>query len=661
MTRVRATLRRTRRCTRMTRTLRTAAGLALAIAAIAAIAAPTAGAVTTIVTHSPDSLAPPNAPAHWLPPEAWVYNHWLPYDESRLYRLLGISRSQLWDQLRDDRHTVAQLAAARGRANPAKLAAALVAPRAGALSPQTLAILRDRAERTLTQGHLAQHVFFHSLHQFAIPSAAPELFGVTDAAFRALRRTELSPLAIGRLHGHGTGEAQARAIGVLRDRVDAGVREGSMTAAQGRLLLRRQLSQLPRWLDQQRYNGPPPTEHGALVNLPQDYASNPAISADGRYVAYESYRQKLPLAVQLGEIAVLRADLTTGVSELISPVLPATTSGFQPQSAYNPSISGDGARVVYETSAGNQNFAKRYGRIGVLLCDLHGSAAATSAVDDAPGGPALADSLSAYNPVLSGDGGSTAFERVRDGRTQIIARRGSTTSVAAAGLAASGASFRAPYEPGLSADGNRVVYTSGSGRWNAPAAASSAVLVRDLGGTRTILISRADGARGAKADGPASDGAISPDGGFVAFTARARNLGGPPGTLGLYLRDVHAGRTIAIPVPGGQPLDPVVARGGAAVAFTVNRGSRSQIAVWHAATGRTEFVSRATGARGALGDGRSADPSVSADGTRVAFASTAANLSGSPGSPPRGVYVRDLTAKTTRLVSDPSRAYPVAP
>jgi hypothetical protein len=51
-----------------------------------------------IVTKSPDSLAPKGAPAHWLPPEDWVYNHWLPNDETRLYSLLGITRLHLWHQ-----------------------------------------------------------------------------------------------------------------------------------------------------------------------------------------------------------------------------------------------------------------------------------------------------------------------------------------------------------------------------------------------------------------------------------------------------------------------------------------------------------------------------------------------------------------------------------
>src|SRR3954447_4957225 len=77
-----------------------------------------------ILTKSSDSDAPANAPAPWLPPEAGVYNHCPPYDETRLYTLLGITRVGLWEQLRDDHRTLAQLAARHGWPDPRKLAAA---------------------------------------------------------------------------------------------------------------------------------------------------------------------------------------------------------------------------------------------------------------------------------------------------------------------------------------------------------------------------------------------------------------------------------------------------------------------------------------------------------------------------------------------------------
>src|SRR3954467_9685811 len=174
-----------------------------------------AAAGTPIVTHSADSDAPQNAPAHWLPPEAWVYNHWLPYDETRLYALLGITRVELWEQLRDDHRTLAQLAARHGWPDPRRLAAALTAPEAATVGAARAEVLEERALRTITQGHLAQHLFFHSLHQFGIASEAPAIFGVTDVEFRRLRRAELSPLAIARLHGRSPGQVEALAIPVL--------------------------------------------------------------------------------------------------------------------------------------------------------------------------------------------------------------------------------------------------------------------------------------------------------------------------------------------------------------------------------------------------------------------------------------------------------------
>src|SRR5688572_4324873 len=278
-----------------------ARSLAVLLAGVAA-ALPCAAAQAA----STDSEAPRAAPPHWLPPEAWVYNHWIPYDEGRLYRLLRIDRAALWRHLRDDRRNVAALARRRGWNDVDALAAALVAPWRGRVAPARLALLRSRARRTLTQGHLAQHLFFHSLHQFAIASEAPDIFGVTDARFRALRRLrELSPLTIARLGGRSPARVEAQAISVLRERIRAGVAGHAMTRRQGAIVLRRQPTQLPRWLSQARYNGPPLTRRGKLVAPPHDYASNPAISADGRRVVFEAYRQRLSQALRLGEIAVL--------------------------------------------------------------------------------------------------------------------------------------------------------------------------------------------------------------------------------------------------------------------------------------------------------------------------------------------------------------------
>ena len=227
--------------------------------------------------------------------------------------------------------------------------------------------LRRIAVRTLTQGHLAQHLFFHSLHQFAIPSEAPTIFGVSDAQFRVLRRGEQSPLEIGRLHGRSPAQIERLSAAVLRERIRAGITSGAMTRRQGRLLLRRQLSQLPRWLAQVRYNGPPTTHNGALVSKPRDYAANPALSADGARVVFEAYQQKLPLALSDGEISVA-SRAVAGASRVLNASQPDARRRT-PRSAYNPSPSRDGRYVAFESAEGNLNFAKRYGQINVFVRD----------------------------------------------------------------------------------------------------------------------------------------------------------------------------------------------------------------------------------------------------------------------------------------------------
>lgn len=73
----------------------------------------------------------------------------------------------------------------------------------------------------------------------------------------------------------------------------------------------------------------------------------------------------------------------------------------------------------------------------------------------------------------------------------------------------------------------------------------------------------------------------------------------------------------------------------------------------------TTLVSRA-GGEGKGGDANSTEPSISADGRYIAFTSRAKNLSPAAKRGQRQVYVRDLRAKTTTLVSRASGAGAVA-
>lgn len=164
---------------------------------------------------------------------------------------------------------------------------------------------------------------------------------------------------------------------------------------------------------------------------------------------------------------------------------------------------------------------------------------------------------------------------------------------------------------------------------------------------------------------------FSPDGTKVAFVSFASDLGPTDtnGTADIYVRDLTSGVTTLLSTnaagrraPNGTSSDPVFSPDGTKVAF-VSRANdlgppddndSADIYVRDLATGATTLVSvNAAGVAG--GNAGGAPPAFSPDGTKVAFATDTNLLPGQD--PPRedwgnaDVYVRDLTAATTTLVS----------
>ncbi len=163
-----------------------------------------------------------------------------------------------------------------------------------------------------------------------------------------------------------------------------------------------------------------------------------------------------------------------------------------------------------------------------------------------------------------------------------------------------------PGQQQASSDGRYIVFTSSAdGMSGADADNVENVYVRDLATSTTILVSRADGPTGAPANGDSEHPAISGNGEFVAFASRATNL------------------------------------------FSTDTGGSSQVYVRDIFNGTTRLVSRATGAAGIVGDKNSDEPSISDDGSVIAFSSFATNLGG--GAAHGQVYVRQ--SSTTTVVS----------
>ncbi len=553
-------------------------------------------------TKSLDSEAPAGSPPHWLPNEQWVMQHWLPYDETRLYSLLGIDRGDVWRWLRDDTRTLADLAQLHGW-EPAALARELVAPWRGHLrEPKRLAVLESRALRTLTQGHLSQHMFFHSLHQNAIPDAAPKIFGTSTSQFRYLRRSELSPLMICRLNGLSRTHAQDSAADTLEAMVARAVNGQAMPAAQGERLLQRQLRQLPRWLQQTRYNGPPPLKlpRGSIATA-SNYSNNAAFAGDGEHVVYEAYEAKLATAKARGEIGVMATALGGAT---VPAGDPDATRG--PHSDYNPVISADGRYVAFESAEGNLNFAKRYGQMQVYVRDLRRGVTRL-----APGIDYGKDPHSSYNPSLSADGRTLAYETSESRHGELAVwvadlRTGRAKQVG-----------RDIYEPSLSPDGRYLAFTGGTD-----------VFLRDLRTGLTQLVS--DGRE-------AWEPVVARDGAAMAYSS---------GT-DVIVRDLRSGASATV----ANAFEPSLSADGRRVAYTTRGDQDTGVYVYDLGTRATTLVSRASGAAGAPAQGGSGHPSISADGRRVAFTSDAWNLSPDKCNPARGIFVRDLAKNTTTLVS----------
>ena len=116
----------------------------------------------------------------------------------------------------------------------------------------------------------------------------------------------------------------------------------------------------------------------------------------------------------------------------------------------------------------------------------------------------------------------------------------------------------------------------------------------------TTLVSRASGATGVAGNGVSGFPAISGDGRLVAFDSLSSNL---------------------------TPDD---------------RDRKSDIFVRDVVANTTILVSRAGGAAGVKGNGRSDDAAISGDGNRVAFASRASDLTRGDRDRTPDVFVRDL-------------------
>lgn len=165
---------------------------------------------------------------------------------------------------------------------------------------------------------------------------------------------------------------------------------------------------------------------------------------------------------------------------------------------------------------------------------------------------------------------------------------------------------------------------------------------------------------------------VSGNGRFVAFASEATNLvaGDTNGARDVFRRDLVTGRTIRVvltdagAVPTLGSFSPSISADGTKVAFVTAAGlipgdtrGGFDVYVHDLVTRRNTLVTVST--TGASADNGGQDPVISADGRSVAFVSQSTDLV-SPGVTDLNfhAYVRDLVAGTTRQVDVPAPGIP---
>ena len=276
----------------------------------------------------------------------------------------------------------------------------------------------------------------------------------------------------------------------------------------------------------------------------QGQSTSIAMSSDGRYVAFQSDAANLFTGDANATYDVFVRDRLNGTTRHVS-----RSSGGIPGDAASilPAISANGRVVAFASLAKNLASSDSNGVYDVFARDLSGGK--TSRVSVATGG-AQGDRASGLEGLaISGDGNFVAFTSDArqlvggDGNfdTDIFVRdraAGTTTrvSLATGGAEADGFSFH----PAISADGRLVAF----GSWADNLASNGAngvpdVFVRDrVAGTTTLISAATDGSRSNRHNGQGGV-AISSDGHWVAFQSYASNLVlGDTNSLGdIFYRD----------------------------------------------------------------------------------------------------------------------------
>lgn len=406
------------------------------------------------------------------------------------------------------------------------------------------------------------------------------------------------------------------------------------------------------------------------------WAYAPSVSANGRYVVFETYADNLVAGDANGTSDIFVHDRETGETTRIS----VASDGSQSNGgSHSPRLSADGRYVVFSSTADNLVAKDTNGVADIFIHDRQTGKTVSASV--------ASDSTQAndgsYNPSVSTDGRYVAFSSSADnlvtGDTNASgdifvhdSKTGQTTrvSVTSNGAEANGTS----QYPAISADGRYVAFSSYADTLVAgDSNGAQDIFVHDNQTGQTTRVSVASD--GTQANGDIVDyPAISANGRYVAFSSSADNLvvGDTNVHADIFVHDTQYGETTRVSVAsdGTEANDPSVypslSADGRFVSFSSyannlvagDSNGAGDVLVHDRKTGKTTFASVASDGTQAAGLSETSD--ISADGRFVAFMSYAANLVTGDTNGWGDVFVHDRLLKPNQR-ADLALTTPVAP
>ncbi len=329
---------------------------------------------------------------------------------------------------------------------------------------------------------------------------------------------------------------------------------------------------------------------------PDGDSTEPAISADGRFVAFVSVARNLTTPLLQNQVGIIHIhDLRTGKTQRIVGASGGNVDGF----STSPAISGDGGRVVFTSSASNLVF---------------------------PDGNQVRDVY--------------FFDRI--GRSLRILSR------AAGGGDANAESNAAS----ISADGSTAAFTSGATNLTTPGGGNvePQVFTRDLDSADAFTVRRSTDSSGVVGNNVSGNPALSSNGTVLVFESAATNLvEDPDENLSLDIFRVVQGTTTRISQDtagqegNSQSIGAAISGDGTVIAFSTLASVLTQTSVEQvvaARNGNVDVVSRGVDGERANAAAHSAD--VSSDGRFVVFVSAATNLGPTPPAGFTHIFLRDL-------------------